>query len=59
MKYKIYTDEILKAHTTYIVEANTEEEALIKIKNGNFSSDNAEGDIYDSEIVGYEVLNAD
>lgn len=55
MKYEVYTDEILKAHTLYTVEANSEEEAIEKVKNGSFSSNDASGDIYDSEIVGYEI----
>ena len=55
MKYEVYTDEILKVHTLYTVEANSEEEALKKVKDGNFSAEDASGDIYDSEIIGYEI----
>ena len=58
MQYEIYTDEILKVHSSYYVEAESKEEAREKfeklLKTGNFS-DTPLGDIYDSELLGYEI----
>ena len=58
MQYEIYTDEILKVHSSYYVEAKSEEEAREKFeylrKTGSFL-DTPLGDIYDSELLGYEI----
>ena len=58
MQYEIYTDEILKVHCSYFVEAESKEEAREKFeeqrKNGNYD-DTPQGDIYDSELIGYEI----
>lgn len=56
MIYEIYTDEILKVHSSYYIEANSEDEARQKFENGEYS-DCPQGDIYESEIIGYEILN--
>ena len=59
MQYEIYTDEIIKAHSSYYVEAESEEEAREKfeefLKTGYFS-DVPLGDVYESEIIGYEIF---
>ena len=59
MQYEIYTDEILKVHSSYYIEAESEEEAREKfeelLETGNFS-DTPLGDIYESELLGYEIL---
>ena len=54
MQYEIYTDEILKAHSSYYIEAESEEEAREKFENGTYD-DTPLGDIYDAEIIGYEI----
>ena len=58
MIYEIYTDEILKIHSSYYIEADSEDEARQKFErsldNGYFS-DTPMGDVYDSEIIGYEI----
>ena len=61
MQYEIYTDEILKAHSSYYIEAESEEEAREKfeefLKNGYFS-DVPLGDIYEFELLGYEIYES-
>ena len=58
MQYEIYTDEILKVHSSYYVEAESKEGARKKfehlLETGNFS-DTPLGDIYESELLGYEI----
>lgn len=59
MQYEIYTDEILKVHNSYYVEAESEEEAREKfelILETGCSDDCPLGDIYESEIIGYEIF---
>ncbi len=55
MTYEIYTDEILKVHSSYYIEADSEEEARRKFENKEYN-ELPSGDIYDSEIIGYEIL---
>ena len=58
MQYEIYTDEIIKVHTSYYIEAESKEEARKKFEeernSGNFECLPA-GDVYDSELLGYEI----
>lgn len=59
MNYEIYTDEILKVHSSYYIEADSEEEAREKFEEAIHSEifdDTPLGDIYDSEIIGYEIF---
>ena len=55
MIYEIYTDEILKVHSSYYIEAESENEAREKFENGEYN-DCPLGDIYESEIIGYEIF---
>lgn len=59
MQYEIYTEEILKVHNSYYIEAESEEEAREKFEEclkNNYFSDVPLGDIYDSELLGYEIF---
>ena len=58
MTYEIYTDEIVKVHNSYYVDAESEEEAIKKFENGQYN-DCPLGDVYDSEIIGYEIFLTD
>jgi hypothetical protein len=58
MWYEIYTDEILKIHCSYYIEADSEDDAKQKFEqslDNDYFSDTPMGDIYDSEIIGYEI----
>lgn len=55
MIYEIYTDEILKVHNSYYIEAESKDDAREKFENGEYN-DSPSGDIYESEIIGYEVF---
>ena len=54
MIYEIYTDEIAKIHNSYYIEANSKDEARKKFEKGQYNAD-PDGDIYDAEIIGYEI----
>lgn len=53
-KYKIYTTEIMRGHTSYYITAESKEEALEKFQAGEYD-DNPDGDIYDSELIDIEI----
>ena len=57
MQYEIYTDEILKVHSSYYIEAESEDEARKKFENGEYD-DSLLGDIYESELLGYEIYES-
>lgn len=62
MLYEIYTEEILKVHSSYFIEANSEDEAREKFEyvlDNGCSEDLPLGDIYDSELIGYEIFLID
>ena len=54
MKYIIYTEEIQKVHSEYIVTADSEEDALNKFSDGIFD-DTPGGDVWSDEITNVEI----
>ena len=58
MKYEILTEEIHRVHGSYIIEADSIEEAYKKLDDGQYNDAECSGDIWDVEIYEKEVLNA-
>ena len=57
MKYEILTEEIHRVHGSYIIEADSEEEAYQKLDDGQYNDAECGGDIWAVEITEKEILN--
>ena len=57
MIYEILTEEIHRVHDSYIIEADSEEEAYQKLDDGQYNDYECGGDIWSVEITEKEVLN--
>lgn len=59
MKFELKFKETYRTETTYLVEADSLEEARVKVNNGDFISDDFDSgdlEIYDSEFLGSEEV---